>query len=1128
MNKKVSTILTCGLILGGSLLCSSAFAETIKLAKEPATKIEANKQYAIVQDFGTNGKWVYAFSEADKTTGKFYDVVTKAAEEEEYLTIETGDESVEGFMWNVAKASGSEEAADPKFTYKFTNVGTQTVLSVDQATKAIIETTKPDATVKTWSEFTWESWKAYDGTARRLYLAADANYGLLLYSDGSAEIVDTATETTDWSSLKSTTLYEVLEKDDVTDGELNTLFNTKGFNFDVKKANDKIEALEGNLFGGNSRVWAFEVNEDACAATNWDDEKGFKVSEKNANGEDLYIPEGIYFFADRVMSDTYDSSTNKIKAEDIDWLASTLIAVSPRETVETTVPDRANGQGFKLVEVQGSEFIFVENTSEMAVGDMPINNACFSVYDNYGANENYPYALELKEFYYQEKSTDAATAKAVSAKVQLGVLAFDSEATQWLTTISKTTTEHQYVFRFGNSAAVDGIDLLKTTKEAAVYTIKFVAGNEEDEELVGKYLTVGVDTNDDEVATGSDFHWVAKGSMISDPTYPSFQYTITAVDKETGKLVTFTNRETNKSFTAQLFPEEGTNRYSIACVTSEGEPMDLDVMPLDVNTTLYTVEKAENADVTIDEDVIIELTPVTPDEYAGFYNVDSESVRTIRFARDKNDTSYKWYAGVAVNANGNVLTNLKDGKGHDYFVEDVYEAAQWQLIKAEKPNTIARTFVYNNTTTESVDNVVNGDKVSAYQYVLRYVQDGTPSKYYLTDGGDIALVDAETAFKAYDKKKDFDELTSAQKFYIKENADGSVSLFGPKYSFGADNTDQKIVTKATKNVSIDASVTQTNGTISYVNKVNNREYRSAVYAYTSSADNLKVYLDGEAPNFSWTEEGHVTMQNGTSSVTGNYVSMNAANEGVLLNSEEGDVFYLHMTDNKSVVPSFYISLGQGEGSDALSERLFLYNPVDSVSYPVDRPYDANYQLSKNDTKAIFKAGSLDASRDTMTTSIKGEEREIAVYADNESTWGGLNRFKFQIIESANEDGLYNIRQIAGGIENGQPTSKTVYLASSGEKLYFTTEKDYALALGIKGVEAPTANEAISATDVKVVAYDGSINIKNAAGKNVVVSTILGQIVANEVLTSDNATISVPAGIAIVSVDGEEAVKVSVR
>ena len=81
---------------------------------------------------------------------------------------------------------------------------------------------------------------------------------------------------------------------------------------------------------------------------------------------------------------------------------------------------------------------------------------------------------------------------------------------------------------------------------------------------------------------------------------------------------------------------------------------------------------------------------------------------------------------------------------------------------------------------------------------------------------------------------------------------------------------------------------------------------------------------------------------------------------------------------------------------------------------------------------------------------------------------------------------------------------------------------------ITPAEAPTANEGVSATEVKVVAYDGAINIKNAAGKNVVISTILGQIVANEVLTSGNATISVPAGIAIVSVDGEEAVKVSVR
>ena len=81
---------------------------------------------------------------------------------------------------------------------------------------------------------------------------------------------------------------------------------------------------------------------------------------------------------------------------------------------------------------------------------------------------------------------------------------------------------------------------------------------------------------------------------------------------------------------------------------------------------------------------------------------------------------------------------------------------------------------------------------------------------------------------------------------------------------------------------------------------------------------------------------------------------------------------------------------------------------------------------------------------------------------------------------------------------------------------------------VENDEIATENESINATEVSVVATDGGVYIKNAAGKNVVISTILGQIVANEVLTSDNATIAVPAGIAIVSVDGEEAVKVSVK
>ena len=68
---------------------------------------------------------------------------------------------------------------------------------------------------------------------------------------------------------------------------------------------------------------------------------------------------------------------------------------------------------------------------------------------------------------------------------------------------------------------------------------------------------------------------------------------------------------------------------------------------------------------------------------------------------------------------------------------------------------------------------------------------------------------------------------------------------------------------------------------------------------------------------------------------------------------------------------------------------------------------------------------------------------------------------------------------------------------------------------------PTANEEITAEGSVVVAgVNGAVVVKGAEGKNVIVSTILGKVVANEVVSSDNATIAAPAGVVVVSVDGE--------
>ena len=74
----------------------------------------------------------------------------------------------------------------------------------------------------------------------------------------------------------------------------------------------------------------------------------------------------------------------------------------------------------------------------------------------------------------------------------------------------------------------------------------------------------------------------------------------------------------------------------------------------------------------------------------------------------------------------------------------------------------------------------------------------------------------------------------------------------------------------------------------------------------------------------------------------------------------------------------------------------------------------------------------------------------------------------------------------------------------------------------------TDNEEIATSEVTVIAGEGNVTIAGAAGKKVVVTNILGQTVANTVITSDNATIAAPAGVVVVAVEGEEAVKAIIK
>ena len=78
-------------------------------------------------------------------------------------------------------------------------------------------------------------------------------------------------------------------------------------------------------------------------------------------------------------------------------------------------------------------------------------------------------------------------------------------------------------------------------------------------------------------------------------------------------------------------------------------------------------------------------------------------------------------------------------------------------------------------------------------------------------------------------------------------------------------------------------------------------------------------------------------------------------------------------------------------------------------------------------------------------------------------------------------------------------------------------------------EVATDNETINTVStVAVVAGNGEVIVKGAEGKKVTITNVLGQTVANTVITSNEAAISTPAGVVVVAVEGEAAVKAIVK
>lgn len=189
-------------------------------------------------------------------------------------------------------------------------------------------------------------------------------------------------------------------------------------------------------------------------------------------------------------------------------------------------------------------------------------------------------------------------------------------------------------------------------------------------------------------------------------------------------------------------------------------------------------------------------------------------------------------------------------------------------------------------------------------------------------------------------------------------------------------------------------------------------------------------------------------------------------------------------------------------------------------------------LNVDDIIKAYKAAKIDGK---YINNLKGDNHKNYTWsfrytnpdgAANVTEEGAGNSF---LIESNSHDGISIAPEKAAWIkmQNG-------CIVLTDEKSEFNNAKtggDGALIFNVENIEndeMATDTKDITTSDVTVIAGKGDITIKGAAGKTVTISNVLGQTVANAVLSSNEATISAPAGIVVVAVEGEAAVKAIVK
>lgn len=160
-----------------------------------------------------------------------------------------------------------------------------------------------------------------------------------------------------------------------------------------------------------------------------------------------------------------------------------------------------------------------------------------------------------------------------------------------------------------------------------------------------------------------------------------------------------------------------------------------------------------------------------------------------------------------------------------------------------------------------------------------------------------------------------------------------------------------------------------------------------------------------------------------------------------------------------------------------------------------------------------------AAKDTTRAGIDADT--YAMFISHDSIKTMQNSPALFAFKTAEEGGYYLENQKELNENNGKPYVGVV----NGFAVMQATPS---AAFEVENAPAPTANDEINVSEIKVISSDGQVIVSNASGRKITLSNILGQTIGVRRASSEYFSMPATSGIVLVTVEGDTTYKVIVK